>query len=129
MIKLIYIDVVDLIHFKEFDKSQWYVVFMNDYTCWWYICNMKMKDQTQIKIKWFINMIYTQMNWTLKCVWIDNETEFDEESFIEWLQDHKIEYEFTVFMNMNKWCDWKSNELLAAKAKAMILNSEISKTL
>jgi hypothetical protein len=63
---------------------------------------MKMKDQTQNKIKWFINMIYTQMNWTLKWVWIDNEMKFHEESFIEWLQDHKIEYEFTVFMNMNR---------------------------
>jgi hypothetical protein len=48
---------------------------------------MKMKDQTQNKIKWFINIIYTQMNWTLKCVWIDNEMKFSEKSL---LSDYEI---------------------------------------
>jgi hypothetical protein len=69
------------------------------------------------------------MNWTLKHIWIDNETKFSEELFIKWLQNHRIKYEFIVFYEHEQNSDWKSNKLLITKAKTIIFNSKISKTL
>ncbi len=34
MIKLIYIDIVDFIMLKVYDKFLWYIVFTDDFICW-----------------------------------------------------------------------------------------------
>jgi hypothetical protein len=100
--ELVHIDVVGPITPKGFEGSLWYVVFTDDYTRWRYVCNMKMKGQAQDEIKRFINMVYTQMDRTLKRVRIDNEMEFSEGPFVEWLQGHGIDMNPLFLMDMNR---------------------------
>ena len=128
--ELIHIDVVGPITPKGFKGSLWYVVFTDDYTRWRYVCNMKTKGQAQDEVKRFINMVYTQMDRTIKRVRIDNGTEFGGGPFIEWLRGHGIGYESAVpYGHEQNGVAERSNGLLAAKARAMILDSRVQKTL
>lgn len=43
-------------------------------TRWWYVCNMKIKGQAQHEIMWFIDMVYTQMDRTIKRLIKENPT-------------------------------------------------------
>ncbi len=63
-------------------------------------------------------------------VQLDNEKKFRDKLIIKWLWSLKIIYETTVpyELKQNEVTE-KSNELLAAKARTMILNSEVSEIL
>jgi len=103
---------------------------MNDFICWWYICNMKMKGQAKDKIEWFLNMLFTQMNLWIAWVQLDNEKKFEDKLIIKWLWSLRIIYKTTVSyeLKQNEVTE-RSNELLTAKARTIILNSEVSETL
>jgi hypothetical protein len=80
---------------------------------------MKMKDQTKTEIEHFINMIFTQMNRIIKCVWIDNEKKFSRKVLINWLKNNKISYKATVLYEseQNEVAEW-SNELSSRKQES-----------
>ncbi len=103
---------------------------MNDFICWWYICNMKMKGQTKDKIEWFLNMLFTQMNLWIAWVQLDNEKKFEDKLIIEWLWSLRIIYETIVSyeLKQNEMTE-RSNEFLTAKVRTMILNSKVSEIL
>ncbi len=103
---------------------------MNDLTHWWYVYNIKMKDQIKDKIKWFLNILFTQMNLQIIWVQLDNEKKFKNKLIIKWLWSLEIIYETTVSyeLKQNEMTE-KSNELLIAKARTIILNNEVFKTL
>jgi len=89
-----------------------------------------MKDQIKDKIEQFLNILFTQMNLWIVWVQLDNEKKFKNELIIEWLWSLEIIYETTVSyeLKQNEMTE-RSNELLTAKVKIIILNSEVSKTL
>ncbi len=91
---------------------------------------MKTKGQAKDKIEWFLNMLFIQINLQIAWVQLDNEKKFESKLIIKWLWSLRIIYETTVSygLKQNEVTE-RSNELLTAKVKAMILNSEVFKTL
>jgi len=91
---------------------------------------MKTKGQTKDKIEQFLNMLFTQMNLWIIWIQLDNEKKFEDKLIIKWLWSLRIIYETTVSyeLKQNEVTE-RSNELLTAKVKVMILNSEVFKTL
>lgn len=87
---------------------------------------MKTKGQAKDEIACFVNMIYTQMDRTVKRVRIDNGREFGGQALIDWLRSHGIGYEATVpYGPEQNGVAERSNGLLAARARAMILDSSV----
>ncbi len=70
------------------------------------------------------------MNLWIAQIQLNNEKKFENELIIKWLWSLRIIYETTVSyeLKQNEMTE-RSNELLAAKAKVMILNSEVSEIL
>jgi len=89
-----------------------------------------MKDQAKDKIEQFLNILFIQMNLWIAWIWLDNEKKFEDKLIIKWLWSLEIIYETTVSyeLKQNEITE-RSNELLTAKAKIIILNSEVSETL
>ncbi len=70
------------------------------------------------------------MNLWIAWVQLNNEKKFKDKFIIKWLWSLEIIYEITVSyeLKQNRMTE-KSNELLTAKARIIILNSEVFKTL
>lgn len=130
MAELVHIDVVGPVTPKAYDGSLWYIVFTDDLTRWRYVCNMKTKGQAKDEIGRFLNMLFTQMDLRIARVRLDNGKEFGGGPIIEWLRSLGITYETTVpYGPEQNGVAERSNGLLAAKARAMILDSGVSETL
>jgi len=128
--ELVHIDVVGPVTPKAYDGSLWYIVFTDDLTRWRYVCNMKTKGQAKDEIGRFLNMLFTQMDLRIARVRLDNGKEFGGGPIIEWLRSLGITYETTVpYGPEQNGVAERSNGLLAAKARAMILDSGVSETL
>ena len=89
-----------------------------------------MKDQAKDEIEWFLNMLFIQMNLWIVWVQLDNEKKFKNKLIIKWLWSLEIIYETTVSyeLKQNEVTE-RSNKLLIAKVKVIILNNEVFKTL
>ncbi len=70
------------------------------------------------------------MNLQIAWIWFDNRKKFKSKLIIKWLWSLEIIYETTVSyeLKQNERTE-RSNELLTAKVKVIILNNEVSKTL
>ena len=70
------------------------------------------------------------MNLWIAWVQLNNEKKFKDKFIIKWLWSLEIIYEITVSyeLKQNRMTE-KSNKLLTAKARIIILNSEVFKTL
>jgi len=70
------------------------------------------------------------MNLQIAQIWLDNEKKFESKLIIKWLWSLEIIYETIVSyeLKQNEMAE-RSNELLTAKVKIIILNSEVSETL
>ncbi len=70
------------------------------------------------------------MNLQIAWIWLDNEKKFKNKLIIEWLWSLEIIYETTISyeLKQNEVTE-RSNELLTAKVKVIILNNEVSEIL
>lgn len=102
------------------------MVFTDDYTRWRYVCPMKKKGQAKDELIRFIHMIPVQLDKTVQRIRIDNGKEFGGQTLIDGLRDTGIAYEATVpYGPEQNGVAERSNGLIAARARAMILDSGV----
>ena len=92
----LYINVVDLIHSIRYNEDHWYIVYTDNYFCCCFIFTIKTKKKADYKVVEFICWVKNQMEFRLKWVQIDNETEFGEKALTKWLKKNDIDYNSAV---------------------------------
>ena len=94
--KFIHIDLVNFITLIMISK-QYYILFKNDYNEILKIYDLKFKDQVY---NWYIKfkvLIKNYLKFTINCLWIDNDIEYNNGQFITALKTSKIQWKLSAF--------------------------------
>ena len=111
-------------------NERYYVIFKDDFinVIWTYL--MKIKDMTFQKFQKFKSMMKNQSNITIKCLRTDDENEFVDENFQEFLINNEIRWESRAsYVSKQNEKSKRMNYTLMTSIRFMLVVKKLSKFL
>ena len=91
-LKLIHIDLMRFI-MSTMNSKWYYILFKNDYNKMFRIFSLKLKDQIYEQYTEYKTLMKNYLESTIKCLWTDNNIEYDNDQFITALKTSDIQWE------------------------------------
>ena len=111
-------------------NERYYVIFKDDFinVIWTYL--MKIKDMTFQKFQKFKSMMKNQSNITIKCLRADDENEFIDENFQEFLINNEIRWESRAsYVSKQNEKSERMNYIFMTSVRSMLVVKKLSKFL
>ena len=90
-LELVHTDLVDSVAIT-LTNEHYYILFKNDYSDVVKVYNLKLKNQAYEKYIEYKTLVKNHLKLTIKCLWTDNGTEYDNGQFITALKTSDIQW-------------------------------------
>jgi transposase InsO family protein len=95
LLELLYMDLFGPIAYISIDRSKYYLVIVDDYSCFTWVFFLQEKSQTQDTLKGFLRRAQNEFGLRIKKIRSDNWTEFKNSQIEGFLEDEGIKHEFS----------------------------------